>query len=66
MVGIDTESGFTKELTPLLTRGLGWHSTASALVAVAGKNGVNWEKELPSAEAAVVLWSSAHAARTLA
>ena len=52
VLGIGTDSGYIKELLPLDHRELEWSATASALVAVAGKNGTNWEGELPPAAVA--------------
>ena len=49
---IGPNDGYIKHLTPLADRLLNWSHFASSLVAFASKNGVNWQRELPSPEEA--------------
>lgn len=51
-IPLGINEGYIKDLDSLADRSLAWFPTASALVAVAGTNGVHWQKELPSDEAA--------------
>ena len=49
---MDPEMGYIRQLQSLGNERLAWSGMPSALVAVEGKNGVNWERELPSFESA--------------
>ena len=50
--GVGLDSGYTKSLLSMSDQSFNWSATTMGLVAVEGKNGTNWQQELPAAEAA--------------
>ncbi len=48
-LGLAADSGYINDLNPITTAHATWFPLLSALVSVAGKNGVNWAAELPDA-----------------
>lgn len=50
-LGLNANSGYINDLKPITDGTPSWFPLMSALIAVAGKNGVNWAEELPDAAA---------------